>query len=204
MSETRNLCNTFIYYTFMHSGFHQEPFIAVKDVFAIAQFHDRNGNRKVIRARNTCSAHAEENLICRLTCYLKVKNLPSQTIGIYINFSPCWACSQKLLAFKTLAKASYGMDFKMAIRFSSLYRIQRPSRINQHRNMDDEKRIFHLRNLCGLRSLAEDEHELRTFCDDDWLFLARYLQVPYDVPSARKREDALLKRDFQKLREHWG
>lgn len=188
-----------IYDTFINSGLHQERFVRVKDVYAIAQFRGVDGIRRILRTNNTCSLHAEETLISHLTRYLTDGNLPSQTISIYINFSPCSACSKRLLKFNSLAK-KYGIDFNMKLRFASLYKLQRPSRNGK---MDARSQIIQESNLRWLQRLDADGYDLGTFCNDEWQFMAWYLQVPHNVPSQRQDEDDLMRRDFQMLTAHW-
>lgn len=160
--------------------------------FALVQYTS-NGKTCHFVARNTFLRHTEDDIIEHLKGQLKEGKVDSPNVKIYISFSPCHTCSQKLIALLDHTKSEHGMELNVEIVFSGLYRIKRPSckkdwSCNGH--LSKFTQADHDNNVAQLKNLQRKGVQLRTFKDQDWLDLRRGL-------DSLRKEGELLKKDFE-------
>ena len=111
---------TVIFNTFFNSGLPGGTFVG--DVYAVAALTLESGKLLTIIVKNRVNkrlgihVHAEDNLLRALTKVLSPGDFISQ-IQIWINFSPCWKCSEKLRRFfrekKTFANLTFPHLYKI-------------------------------------------------------------------------------------------
>ncbi|KAL8558345.1 hypothetical protein ACOMHN_012909 [Nucella lapillus] len=135
------------------------------------------------------------------------EKLDSQTIKFYVNFSPCFECSEDIKEFLDRADQFYGIDLKLEIIFAHLYKIRRPTCMddNHRRNHNLPDLVSHRRNMKGLRNLVDFGVDLHPFAEEDWECLCEVLGSPGEFiveeyeGSAREEEDENLTLDLQQL-----
>ena len=158
------------------------------------------------KERNTWGSHAEREMIQYLENKLESEALTSQTIKFYVNFSPCFQCSGYIISFLEEAEQFYDIDLKLEIIFSHLYKIRRPSCLDESHNKNHRlpEPAEHKRNLAGLRKLSRVcGVDLHPFGEKDWQRFAVLLTVPFSrldySVTGRKDEDRALLDDFETL-----
>ena len=156
--------------------------------------------------RNRKRAHAEKRMIKHLNDVLESETLLSQTIQLYVNFSPCHNCCGLITDFIETAEMFYGIDLRLEIIISHLYKIRRPSCLDgkhpRPHGLADES--DHARTLIGLKKLSDWAGvTIRPFAESDWEKLGEVLGCPFSASdyktSGRKEEDARLLEDFHRL-----
>ena len=193
--------------TFHVSGLHGEQFQHTRDAYAVAVYKKKNRRKPIVHTEtNDWGSHAEKEMISHLEDVLESEALLSQTIQLYVNFSPCHNCSGLITQFLERAEEYYGIDLRLEIIVAHLYKIRRPSCVDgshprPHRL--PEKRE-HNRNLIGLQMLSNwAEATLRPFAERDWQKLRMVLGCHFSASdyrmSGRREEDASLLEDFQCL-----
>lgn len=168
-----------------------------KLTYAVVQYTS-GGETQYFVAKNIPPRHTEDAVIDHLKGQLERQKLDSPNIKIYISFSPCHQCSQKLIALLDHAKLTYNIDLKVEIVFAGLYRIFRPSCISNFTNCVSHLSRFpskhNGKNVQGMMNLHSKGVHLRTFGDQDWLDLLKGL-------NHLKNKDELLKKDFELIME---
>lgn len=147
-----------IVYTFFYSGLHIPHPPKINDVYAVAEItsQDGRGARGIIIGKNQRGViHAERDLINKLRSFFNTSQ-GIVNIKIWINFSPCHRCSEKLLSFFQ-EKIMY-INSRIIV-FPFLYR------------------IHERRNVVGLKQLELSGISLSTFSKADWAKLRQLLYV---------------------------
>lgn len=186
--------------TFMTNGVHGQ--VWSKTVYAVAHYSS-GGATRYFTARNVNRlSHAENGVINHVEDLLTSRKLTSPKIKLYLSYSPCHECSQRIVNLLTTARWCHHIALEVEIVFSALYRIRRPScekNRSCHRHLpsyDD-----HIANVDGLKKLFRTPGVvLRTFTQRDWLQLWIALGFPsFDIVrfNSRSEEDELLEKDFE-------
>ena len=208
-----------IFKTFIDSGRHpiwpDRP-RRVEDVYAVAQVRLLGSETVTIFARNEKRSppttprpiHAEEKLIVKLSAFLIRQRdtggglVTGVTVTVWINFSPCFQCSERLVDFIHEMRNN-NVDFsRVEIVFPFLYRIRR-GYCERHcdtaggHTLPSER--DHARNVQGLRRLRRAGVFLKTFDEAEWRRLGEVLRIPYKVPENRTRDDVNIRQDFLNL-----
>ena len=148
-----------IVYTFFYSGIRFQNSPNITDVYAVAELTTRDGRGarlEITIGKNQRGViHAEKDLINKLRSFFDTSPR-IVNIKIWINFSPCHRCSEKLLSFFQ-EKIMY-INSRIIV-FPFLYRIHEP------------------RNVVGLQKLKLSGISLSTFTEADWAKLRQLLYV---------------------------
>ena len=197
-----------IFDIYIHSGLHVSGWPikrrVINDVYAVVQLQLPGVKNPVLFvAENDHSHHAEENMISQLNKLMSTA-LPvvNTTIKIWINFSPCYKCSEKILEFiKEMRKR--GIYLSIEIIFPFLYKIRRAYCVdNCSHKLPSPK--DHGRNVKGLLSLKHGGGVfLKTFDAEEWRKFGEVMGIDYRVPENRKLEDERLERDFLRIIRNW-
>lgn len=197
---------------FIHSGLHakwpNKPKYII-DVYAIAEIKLPGAANIIIMAKNDRGRyHAEENLINKLRRHLESTSprggrrpIVDVTVKIWINFSPCYRCSRRILNFiEEMRRRNIYMSVEIV--FPCLYRIRRnycedncyPHQHNLPSQQDHDS------NVKGLLNLKHDGGVfLKVFNDEEWRKLQEVLRINYGVPENRRLEDETLELDFLRM-----
>lgn len=187
--------------TFATKSVHGEAW--PKDVYAVSQYVT-DGNIFYFTARNLSSTfHAEDGVLNHLEYLLTSGKLQSQKIKLFLTYSPCHRCSQRILNFLDMARWHHNTILEVEVVFSAFYRVRRPScernpacRAASHFPSLDYHRV----NVEGLRTLHRAQGiVLRTFNPRDWVDLRVALGVHMFDFGGRQEEDDLLRSDFQQI-----
>lgn len=197
-----------IFDIYIHSGLHVRwPMKrrVINDVYAVVQLQLPGAQNPVLFvAKNDLHVrHAEEIMISILRSHLiKLMSTASPVVDaaikIWINFSPCYKCSKKILQFiEEMRKRNIYLSVE--IMFPFLYKIRRAYCVdNCSHNLPSPQ--DHDRNVKGLLSL---KHEggvfLKTFDAEEWRTFGEVMRIDYRVPENRKLEDESLERDFLQI-----
>ena len=201
-----------IFETFIHSGLHpiwpDRPRF-IEDVYAVAQVRVLGSATVTIFARNekrsptTRPIHAEENLIVKLRAFLlRLRDtgggiVTAVTVTVWINFSPCFQCSYRLINFIHEMNTKK-VNMSVEIVFPYLYRVRR-GYCERHCRHTLPSEIDHARNVQGLRRLRRAGVFLKTFDEEEWIRLGEVLRIHYRVPENRTRDDVNIRQDFLNL-----
>ena len=201
-----------IFDTFIHSGLHVRwpiKWRVIKDVYAVVQLQLPGVKNPVLfEAKNRLHfRHAEEIMISILRShFIKLMSTASPvidaTIKIWINFSPCYKCSEKILQFIEEMKKG-NIYLSVEIIFPFLYKIRRAYCVdNCSHNLPSQQ--DHNRNVEGLLSLKHGGGVfLKTFVAEEWRKFGEVMGIDYRVPENRKLEDESLERDFLRIIRNW-
>ena len=148
-----------ILYTFFYSGLRIRNPPDITDVYAVAELTTRDGRGtrlEITIGKNQRGViHAEIKLINKLRSFFETS--PTiVNIKIWINFSPCRGCSEKLLSF--FQEKSMYINSRVIV-FPFLYKIHKR------------------RNVVGLQKLKLSGISLSTFTEADWAKLRQLLYV---------------------------
>lgn len=146
-------------YTFFYSGLRIRNPPDITDVYAVAELTTRDGRGarlEITIGKNQRGViHAEIKLINKLRSFFETS--PTiVNIKIWINFSPCRGCSEKLLSF--FQEKSMYINSRVIV-FPFLYKIHKR------------------RNVVGLQKLKLSGISLSTFTEADWAKLRQLLYV---------------------------
>ena len=161
---------TAIYETFINSGLPHGQHVS--NVYAVAAVRLESGAQFTVIAKNEVNKrlnihiHAEDNLLRALAMILRQGDCISH-IKLWINFSPCCKCSEKIRQFLR------GKNASTQINFPHLYKIK-------------EKR-----NVEGLIKLkTESGVGLSVFNEEEWRRFAAKLGFPHTlIPETRCAQD---------------
>ncbi|KAK7481422.1 hypothetical protein BaRGS_00027378 [Batillaria attramentaria] len=185
--------------TFINSGLHGPDRVVSHRVYALT-ICCLDGVLTTVCKKNNKRHHAEHNLLSYLKEMIVSRSLCSQKLTLYVNYSPCYNCSDMIVKFIQSAKVEHGIDIQFVIIFPTFYKIRRPSCEDKclHKLPSIED---HNSSLKGLKRLEKSGVTLRPVNAADWQVLAANLDVHdfiYDG-SAREREDAGFQKDFQQV-----
>lgn len=188
------------FYDFLYSGLHGAPYWPMGYVLAILVYGFEEDYNYCLYCQNEAKGkHAEELLMKGLSKVLSDSSWGQLSrMRMYINVSPCWKCSKKIIDFYCEARDK-NYPRCMEIVFAAPYKWRRESCVicncrhklptpEDHNKMMEW--LWELRNVYGII--------VRTFAKQDWELFAKNFGITdfnYDE-HPRKREDERMQNDF--------
>ena len=162
------------------------------------------GKKEPVEPKN--KNHCEPKVIFTLEKLLENGQLPSQSLTIYINLSPCHRCVNEFLAFIEKAKQNFKIHIQIFMKVAAFYEIRRPSCVISEclrlSNLDYEE---HERNVQALAKLSR-HGGVETFtksCWDQLFYLLSQRPREYEGTD-RQKEDKLMEQDLTLLFQFQG